>query len=143
MDKPRSFENFDRVEKAKLPSNKSFGFVFSAFFLLLSLMAWRKQSHHLDLWVGLCALALIITLFYPRLLKPFNLVWNKFGLLLHKITTPIIMGLMFYLVFFPLGIFLQQLKKLSLKKGFDPELKSYWIARPALSPEPRSMKNSF
>lgn len=138
-----SFENFDRKEKMKISSNRSFGFVFTAFFFLLSFLAWKKQSQILPVWLALGILMLIMATFLPSYLSFLNKTWNRFGLLLHRIVTPVVMFLMFFGVFLPIGFFLRVIGKLSLKKSFDPNLKTYWIPRSEPGPKPDSMKFSF
>lgn len=97
----------------------------------------------LYIWASLSVLTFLVALLAPFLLKQLNIVWNKFGLLLHKIMTPIIMGVMFFLVFLPLGLVLRLFKKLSLKKAFDLSLNTYWVERTPRGPLPETMKNSY
>lgn len=138
-----SFENFDRKEKTKISSNRSFGLVFSIIFIVLALLAWKKGSPRFPVWTVLASLMLVLTLLKPSLLAPLNKAWNRFGLLLHSVITPIVMFLMFFMVFMPLGFFLRQLGKLSLKKDFDAQTQSYWIPRSEPGPKPETMKLSF
>lgn len=53
------------------------------------------------------------------------------------------MFLMFFVVFMPLGYALRVVGKLSLKKGFNSQIQSYWITRAQPGPQPESMKFSF
>lgn len=138
-----SFENFDRKEKTKISSNRSFGLVFSAVFFILAFFSWKKGSSYLPIWVGLGTLMLIMAFFLPIYLAPLNKAWNRFGLLLHHIVTPIVMFLMFFVVFMPLGFALRLFGKLSLKKGFNSQVQTYWITRAEPGPKPESMKLSF
>jgi len=70
-----------------------------------------------------------------------NLIWFKFGLLLHKIINPIIMGLMFYLTIMPIGLIMRISGKDILNLKIDKTASTYWITRE--SPERDSLKNQF
>ena len=79
--------------------------------------------------------------FCTAALKPLNLIWFKFGLLLHKIVNPIIMGLMFYLTIMPIGLIMRISGKDILNLKIDKTASTYWITRE--SPERDSLKNQF
>ena len=82
---------------------------------------------------------LVLGLINSKILQPLNILWFKFGIFLGKIISPIVMGLIFFLVVTPIGILMRILKKdlLNLKMNNN---KSYWIEKS----EPKSkMKNQF
>ena len=82
---------------------------------------------------------LVLGLLNSKFLSPLNKIWFKFGLFLGKIISPIVMGLIFFIVVTPIGILMRILKKdlLNLKMNNN---KSYWIEKS----EPKSkMKNQF
>ena len=80
----------------------------------------------------------MITIIKPNLFTSLNKVWIKFGILLGKIISPIVMGLVFFLVVTPIGILVKILKKdvMGLKRGKS----SYWINR---DDKLQSMKKQF
>ena len=81
-----------------------------------------------------------ITLLKASLYKTPNYLWFKFGILLGRIVSPIIMALIFYLIIFPTGLLLRLFRKDVLGLRFDKNKKTYWISRD----EPmQSMKNQF
>lgn len=88
-------ESMAREEKVKLGSDRSFGLVFAAVFSLVG--AWQLWHQRQWGWYALAAgmAFLALALLVPGLLKPLNRLWFQFGLLLHKIVNPIIMGLLF------------------------------------------------
>jgi hypothetical protein len=94
-------ENYSRAEYSRAEtvvgsSERSFGIVMTAAFAAISLLNWWQGSHSWR-WTGGAAAALLAaTLFQPAALKPLNRLWLKFGLLLHKVTSPMVMGLMFF-----------------------------------------------
>ena len=138
-----SHENIIRSDEVKSGSDRAFGFVFAVVFLLIGLLPFLNDNP-IRLWAVIIAVALIvISLTLPRILSPFNRVWFKFGLLLHKIVSPIIMGVLFYLTVTPMALIMRLLGKPPLSLSFDKSAKSYWIHRDPPGPEPDSIKRQF
>ena len=79
----------------------------------------------------------------PKLLAPFNRLWARFGLLLHRITSPLVLGIMFFAVITPMGWIMRALGKDLLRLKIDPAATSYWIARTPPGPTPESLKDQF
>ncbi len=138
-------ETFERPDQVKLGSERAFGFVFTAFFAIVG--GFKAWAGHDVFWVGVwfaaAGLVLLLALAAPRLLRPFNVVWFKFGLLLHRIVSPLVMGLMFFAVITPIAWIMRALGKRPLHLRFEPEVHSYWIARTPPGPPPDSMKQQF
>ncbi len=84
----------------------------------------------------------VISLLAPRLLKPLNILWFKFGLLLHRIVNPLVMFALFIFVFVPAG-FLVRIWSDPLRLRRNREAASYWIERETAGPATGSMKNQF
>ena len=123
----------------KLPSNRNFGIVFFVVFLLISLWPLLKQNE-IRIWSLLIALVfLILGLFNSNLLSPLNKIWFKFGIFLGNIISPIVMGIIFFLVITPTGIIMKLFGKdiLQLKKN---NKKTYWIIKNNTN---SSMRNQF
>ncbi|MFO1059492.1 MAG: SxtJ family membrane protein [Dongiaceae bacterium] len=136
-------ESFEREEAVHGGSDRSFGLVFTAFFLLVGL-APLLHGGHVRWWsVALAAAFLVVALVRPALLKPLNRLWTKFGLLLHKIVNPVIMGAIFYVAITPFGVVMRLLGKDPLRRRFDAQAPSYWIERTPPGPAPQSMSNQF
>ena len=121
-------------------SNKSFGIVFFIVFLLISIYPLIKNGE-LRLWSLIVALIfLILGLLNSKILTPLNSIWFKFGLLLGKVVSPVIMGIIFFLVVTPTGFLMKLFKKDILNLKFKSNNKSYWIKKNG----PKSkMKNQF
>jgi hypothetical protein len=124
-------------------SNRNFGLVFAAVFTLIAL--WPMLSGHAPRWIPLLVAATFgaAAIAAPRVLHPLNFVWFRFGLLLHKIVSPIVMGGVFFLSVVPIGMAMRWLGNdlLALKRRSD--LKSYWIVREPPGPDPETMKRQF
>ena len=127
------------MSKIKVGSNKSFGIVFCIFFLIVSLYP-LTNGQSFRLWsLILSCIFLILGLLNSRVLTPLNILWFKFGILLGRFVSPIVMGLVFFLVVTPTGMIMRLFKKdlLKLKKN---NLNTYWINRPNSKSD---MKNQF
>jgi len=127
------------MSKIKVGSNKSFGIVFCIFFLIVSFYP-LINGESIRLWsIFLSVIFLILGLFNSRILTPLNILWFKFGIFLGTFVSPIVMGLVFFLVVTPTGLIMRMFKKdlLKLKKN---ELNTYWINR---SESKSDMKNQF
>ncbi len=82
------------------------------------------------LWsLGVSLLLLVLSYLVPSVLRRLNLIWFNFGLLLHRIVNPVVLGAMFFIVITPMAFFLRMLGKNLLQLKFDPEAKTYWIVR--------------
>ena len=127
------------MDEIKLGSNRSFGIVFFVVFLLI---ATYPMLNHGDirLWSLLLSfIFLILGLVNSKILTPLNKLWFRFGIFLGKIISPLIMGLIFFLVVTPIGLMMRLLKKDILALKYS-EKKSYWIEKTG----PKSkMKNQF
>ena len=126
-------------KKIKISSNRSFGIVFFIFFLIVSLYPLYFNGS-LNIWALLLSVIfLILGLINSKILTPLNILWFKFGMLLGRIISPIIMGMVFFFVVTPTGLLMKLFNKdlLRLKKK---DTKSYWITK---SNEKSSMKNQF
>ena len=84
------------MENIKLPSNRSFGFVFAALFFLIGICP-IIYSEELRVWSLIIAtLFLFLGAINSKILNPLNFLWFKFGMYLGKIISPLIMGIIFF-----------------------------------------------
>lgn len=112
--------------KIKVGSNKSFGIVFSIVFLLIALWPLLNNSE-IRIWsLIISAIFLILGFLNSMLLNPLNILWFKFGLLLGKIISPLVMGLIFFCVVTPIGILMKIFMKDLLKLKYNNK-NSYWV----------------
>ena len=124
----------------KLGSNRSFGIVFFIVFLLIGFYPLFNQED-LRIWsLIISAVFLILGILDSKILTPLNKIWFKFGILLGKIISPIIMGVIFFLIVTPIGIFMRILGKDLINLKFEKNTKSYWIEK--IGPKSK-MKNQF
>ena len=127
------------MDDVKIGSNRSFGIVFFVFFLLVAIYPLINNGE-LRLWSLIISIIfLLLGLVNSKILNPLNKLWFKFGIFLGKLISPIIMGIIFFLVVTPTGLLMKLLGKdvLNLKYNIN---KSYWIEKNG----PKSkMKNQF
>ena len=127
------------MDKVKIGSNRSFGIVFFIFFLIVGTYPIFFQGE-LRIWSLIVSIIFfLLGIINSRFLTPLNLLWFKFGMLLGIIVSPIVMGLVFFLVVTPTGLIMKILNKdlLRLKKK---NIKTYWIERSSIKSD---MKNQF
>ena len=127
------------MDDTKINSNKSFGIVFFIVFLLIAFYPLINQEN-IRIWSLVISLVfLILGLKNSNILSPLNKIWFKFGILLGKIISPIVMGMIYFLVVTPTGLLMRLFGKDILNLKFNND-RSYWIEKK----EPKSkMKNQF
>ena len=116
-------------KKIKVPSNRSFGLLFFIIFLIISL--WPiKSGEDLRLWSFILSLVfLILGITNSKLLTPLNKLWFEIGITLGNFISPVIMGVVFFLVVTPTGIIVRILGKDLLKTTKNKNISTYWINR--------------
>jgi hypothetical protein len=141
--KPRFHEDFSRRQKLQTSTDRSFGFVFTAFFLLLGTWPLRKGGpvRWWALALGLVLAAIVLV--RPVVLHPLNLAWAQVALLLSRVVNPVVMGLLFFVAVTPIALVLRLLGKDPLRLRFDPAASSYWLPRRPPGPPPETMSNQF
>ena len=127
------------MDEIKISSNRSFGLVFFIVFLLIATYPLLNDGH-LRIWsLIISVIFLVLGLLNSKTLYPLNKIWFKFGIFLGKIISPLVMGLIFFTVVTPIGLFMRLLNKDLLSLKFNKK-KTYWIEKN----EPISkMKNQF
>jgi len=115
----------------RMGSDRNFGIIFAAFFVVLAL--WPIiRSDPIRVWsLVVAGLFFGAAIFSPRMLSVPNRLWFRFGLLLGKVLTPIIIGALFLAAILPVAIVLRLFRKDIIRLRSDPSLKSYWISKPS------------
>jgi len=129
----------NNINNKSISSNKSFGIVFFVVFLIIALYP-LLENENVRVWSIIASVIfLILGLLNSTILSPLNKVWFKFGIALGNFVSPIVMGLVFFIVVTPISIIMRVLKKdlLNLKKD---NKKTYWIERSRIESK---MKNQF
>ena len=128
-----------------LPSNRKFGMLFVIVFSIIG--AWPKvfsEDGQLIIWGFAVALAfLTFVVVAPDMLQPLNKIWMKLAELLHSVVSPIVLGVVFFGVVTPIGIFMRMRGADPLRLKKDAEAGSYWIERSPPGPKPETLPRQF
>jgi len=126
-----------------LPSNKKFGIFFSLVFLIASQFFWFTQNNlFFYLFLFLAFIFLILSYAKPNSLKLLNQLWMNFGLLLGKIVSPFVLGLIYFLIFTPMSFIMKLFGRDELKLKIKTK-KTYWLSRTETKLDSDSFKNQF
>ena len=99
------------MDDVKISSNRSFGIVFFIVFLFVALYP-LTYSGEIRIWSTIISLIfLVLGLLNSRILTPLNKFWFKIGIFLGKIISPLLMGIIFFLVVTPTGLIMRLLGK--------------------------------
>ncbi len=115
--------------KVKISSNRSLGLVFFILFLCIALWPLINDGSIRTWSIIVSIIFLILGILNSKLLSPLNKLWYKLGLALGAIVAPIVMGIIFFLVVTPIGLFMRILGKDLLRKKINKKVNSYWINR--------------
>lgn len=134
------------VQPTPLPSNTSFGWLFTIVFLLLA--GWAGWIGALPWAAGFAAVAvlfLLLTLLSPELLRPLNRAWMALGYLLGRIISPIVLGVMFFGLITPFALVMRLAGRDALKlRAFRATtLQSHWVRRDPVGPAPESFRRQY
>ncbi len=123
----------------KLPSNRSFGILFFVVFFVIGIWPIINDGEYRIWSIFISSVFLFLGIINSNFLTPLNKLWMKFGLLLGMIVTPIVMGIIFFLVVTPTGILLRLFRKdiLKLKKN---KSNTYWTLK---DNDNNDMRNQF
>ena len=126
-------------EDIKISSNRSFGLVFFFVFFIISMYPLFNDESIIIWSLIISIFFLVLGLLNSRYLNPLNKIWFKFGLLLGKLVSPIVMSIIFFFVITPTGLIMKILKKDLLNLKFRND-KSYWIEK---NGQKSKMKDQF
>lgn len=128
----------------KLPSERNFGLLFVGVFALLTAYGVYKawNSVLVSLLATVSVALLFVTLMRPASLAPLNKAWFKLGMLLGMIVSPIVVGLLFFVLITPVAVVTRFLGRDALRLTAQTD-GSYWIDRVPPGPASDSFKNQF
>ena len=126
-------------QKIKLPSNRNFGIVFSVVFLIVSLWPLLSQNDVRTWSLIISGIFFVLGIIDSKLLLPLNKIWFKFGIFLGNFISPVVMGIVYFMVVTPTGLIMKLLGKdlLNLKKNNKD---TYWIDK---DNSKNDLKNQF
>ena len=131
------------MNSIKLPSNRNFGFFFSALFVASSIYCYVNTFIPAFLFFTTITLVTsLITVILPSTLLPFNKLWMELGLLIGKFVSPIVLGSVFFLLITPIAIAMRLAGRDELQLKLHGK-GSYWKNRAPEGLKPASFKNQF
>ena len=134
----KSYKNL----KPELPSNRQFGFFFTAVFLGVSVYFYiMTNAFGFYTFGGLAVIFLLVTIIKAEVLLPLNKFWMGLGHLIGMFVSPLVIGFIFFGIFTPTGFLMRLFGRDELKLEFKQK-HSYWIKRETDS-EIYSFKNQF
>jgi Saxitoxin biosynthesis operon protein SxtJ len=128
--------------EVKPPSDRSTGLLFAAVALIFAAL-WRHNPNAPWVALGVAVALLAVSLIAPALLRPINLLWFRFGLLLHRVVSPVVMFLMFAVVFVPAGAIMRLRGDPLRLRRETPAPSSYWVERTGIGDAQTSMTAQF
>lgn len=131
------------MDKLPLPSNRSFGTLFAVVFALLGgLLVWRRSPAALYLFMASGGV-LLVTLFRPGALQPFNRAWMRLAYFIQLVTSPIVLGVLYFGLLTPIGAVMRLRGRDPMRRSARPDQVSYWIPREPPGPAPESLRDQF
>jgi len=141
--RPDLHERFDRHEVTTAGSDRSFGLVIGGAFVIFGLWPVVSANSPRGWSLVLGGVFIVLAVVRPRLLARLNRAWTRLGVALHRVMSPVVLGLVFYTTLTPIGLVLRVLGKDLLRLERDPSLPTYWIARVPPGPAPDTMRRQF
>jgi len=129
-----------------LPSERSFGLLFAVVFAFISAYGWFLKDWSLTVvlsLVGVASMFVLLCFVAPSVLGPLNWLWLQLGQLLSKIFSPLVLGVIFFLLLTPLSLVTRLFGRDELRLKRQVSQTSYWIDRAPPGPAPESFKNQF
>ncbi len=136
-------EDFSRETEVRGSSNRVFGLVFAAVFLVVGLRPYLSARPP-RLWaIAIGGVFLLVSMIRPGLLAPLNRAWLRIGLVMQRVMNPVVMGFLFFSTVTPLAFIMRLLGKDPLRLKWEPAARSYWIERKKSDLAPESMRHQF
>ncbi len=135
-------ENYEHEETVEGSTDRNFGLVFSVVFALIAGYLWHTGRSWWMAPLLLSALFMAVALLRPALLTGLNRGWTRFGLLLYRVVNPVMLALIFFGAFLPIGLLMRLSRKDPMRRR-SGDVESYWIIRNPAGPAPETMKNPF
>ena len=124
-------------------SNRQFAMFFSVFFALITALLYQKMSMFFLLTGGVSIFFCIIGILVPIYLSALNSLWMRFGKLLHHIVSPVILGILYFILIVPIGVIMRFKRCDPMNRSFKSELQSYWIPRAHIRFTSEDLKHQF
>ena len=119
-----------RKKKIKINSNRSFGLVFFVIFFIIAFWSFKGEFSQIKTFPLIISfIFLVLGIINSNILTPLNKLWFKFGLMLGRLISPVIMAFIFFLIVTPIALMMKVARKDSMGKKYNKKAKSYWLKR--------------
>jgi uncharacterized protein involved in cysteine biosynthesis len=129
--------NFDKK------SLRRFGITMGIAFLVITLLILIKHRYSIMPTIIISAVFFVMAILLPLALKPVYIVWMSLAFVLGWVNTRLILAVIFYLVFTPVGIILRLLRKDLLERRIEKGKISYWKKKETLKESPLQYERQF
>lgn len=125
-------------------SDRAFGFFFTFVFLALSAYFYLSGDKlNTFLILTLALICFFCSIFCAKVLHPLNVAWFKLGILLHRIISPIVLAVLYFVLITPIAFIVRLKGRDELNLSKDVAVDSYWIKRGPNSPTSESMRKQY
>ncbi len=132
-----------RNQVIELPSDRAFGLFFSVLLGAISIYLYTSAliiyAQGMAIVTGVMFISAMLK---PSALRSLNRNWMRFGLMLGKIVSPIVMGLIFFAIFSPTAIIMRIFKRDELRLRMQSRL-THWKMKDHSSNGADDFKNQF
>jgi hypothetical protein len=129
-------ESLSREPSQIVGSNRSFGLVMAGAFLAVSVLGFLGESARWYLWLLIALGFGGVAWLRPTLLSKLNRAWTQLGVVMHKIVTPLVLGLVFFLIVTPIALLMRLSGQRPIGLEFRSNASSYWTKRDKFHPGP-------
>ena len=126
-----------------LPSDRSFCLTFAAVFALIGAWMLFKSKAHFGVPLGVSVFFLLAAFTFPGVLHPLNVAWMRLAVVLNRIVSPVVMGVIYFGLLTPIAMAMRMRGRDALHRRFDAKLGSYWIRRDPPGPAGSSFPQQF
>jgi hypothetical protein len=129
--------------RPKVASSRSFGLLMAAILTIVAgFVYWGGGAGYVS-WLVAAVCFLVIAMAMPRLLLPLKRLWFKLGSLLHFVTNPVFLTVLYICAIAPVGFIMRLFGKDLLSLKADATAASYWIKRDPTELGPESLRKQF
>ena len=122
---------------------RRFGFIVSGGLALIGLLSWYRGHTTMPkvLWI-IATVLFLFGLILPSLLRPVQKVWMGLAMVLAWVNTRIILTVLFYAVFTPIGVIMRLFRD-PLDRRLQDGRSSYWVQKQSKPFDPKAYENQF
>lgn len=136
-------EHIGNSGSAPTSTDRAFGRVMACVAVVVALWLWKKPGPTSAMLLGLAAVLALVSQWAPTWLGPFNRAWALVGLGLHRLVSPLALGLVYLVAIVPVGLLLRWSGKDPMQRKFDPAAASYWVKRSPPGRADAQMRKQF